>query len=268
MPRKRSGKILIIFIALLLFGGALSPEVALQTTVCAGTFGVERAADSADARARKILKTMTLKEKIGQMFLASVSPKTGGRLIRKYHLGGCVLMRDSFSGKSRREVRRMINDYQKMAKINMLVAVDEEGGTVTRVSAFPKLRKSKFRSPRALYRSGGWARIRRDTREKAKLLKSLGINTNLAPVADVPYRGSDFIYARSISTNARTTAKYIKTVVREMQKQKVVSTLKHFPGYGGNRDTHKYVVRDRRALVDSAGIGYADISRILIIWEI
>lgn len=74
----------------------------------------------------------------------------------------------------------------------------------------------------------------------------LGINTNLAPVADTPYSKSDYIYYRTFSTSAKKNSKYIKTVINEMGKNNLVSTLKHFPGYGNNGDTHSQIIRDKK----------------------
>jgi len=77
-------------------------------------------------------------------------------------------------------------------------------------------------------------------------LAELGINLNLAPVADVSINETDFIYKRSFGKEAEETAKYIKTVVEAMKKQGISSSLKHFPGYGNNPDTHTGSAVDTR----------------------
>lgn len=129
----------------------------------------------------------------------------------------------------------------------MLIAVDEEGGIVNRVSLYKQYRKSPFLSPQKLYKNGGYSRVKKDTAQKANLLLDIGINTNLAPVADVAYSKKNYIYSRTFSTNPKSTSKYIKVVVKEMDKKKLVSTLKHFPGYGNNGDTHNKIIRDKRS---------------------
>jgi len=76
---------------------------------------------------------------------------------------------------------------------------------------------------------GGYPLIISDTIEKATLLKSLGININLAPVCDVSTNQTDYIYARAFGKNAAEMAKYVKIVVETMNANKIECTLKHFP---------------------------------------
>ena len=130
----------------------------------------------------------------------------------------------------------------------LLVGVDEEGGTVTRVSGREAFRAVKFRSPQAVFADGGWEELARDTAEKDRLLRSLGINVNLAPVADVSTDASDFIYARSFGQGPEETARFAVAVVRQMSDDGVGSVLKHFPGYGSNDDTHTGAVFDERPI--------------------
>lgn len=67
----------------------------------------------------------------------------------------------------------------------LLIAVDEEGGTVNRVSSHKAFRAYPFPSPRELYTKGGLELIHNTEAEKAQLLSGLGINVNLAPVCDI-----------------------------------------------------------------------------------
>ena len=130
----------------------------------------------------------------------------------------------------------------------MLIGVDEEGGTVVRVSSNPNLRGTKFQSPQALYSEGGFDRITSDTAEKDALLRDLGINVNFAPVCDVSTDPSDFIYARSFGMDAEQTGEYVRTVVTQMVSDKTGMVLKHFPGYGNNADTHTGIAIDERPM--------------------
>ena len=78
------------------------------------------------------------------------------------------------------------------------------------------------------------------------MLKSLGINVNLAPVCDVSVNENDYIHGRSFGQDAEQTAIFAETVVKEMNNQGMGSVLKHFPGYGNNSDTHTGIVYDSR----------------------
>jgi len=69
---------------------------------------------------------------------------------------------------------------------------------------------------------------------------------NLAPVSDVSTDSSDFIYKRAFGKDAKATANYVKTVILAMNRAHIGSTLKHFPGYGNNVDTHTGIATDNR----------------------
>ena len=131
-----------------------------------------------------------------------------------------------------------------------MIAVDEEGGSVVRVSSNPNLAISKFKSPQELYTEGGFNLIKSDTINKSALLKSLGLNINLAPVVDVSTNPSDYMYARTLGENTTLTSTYAKTVIEASKGTGVSYTLKHFPGYGNNADTHTGSSTDTRTYDD------------------
>ena len=200
-----------------------------------------------EERAEEILSSMTLEEKVAQMFMVYMPSKKATAIQKKYQFGGYLLFANNFKNNSYKKKQSQIKAYQKASKLNMLIAVDEEGGTVNRVSIYKQYRKSPFLSPQKLNSKGGLSNIRKDTKSKAKLVLDLGRNTNLAPVADTPYSKSDYICYRTFSTSAKKNSKYIKTVIKEMGKNNLVSTLKHFPGYGNNTNTHTGMSVDKRS---------------------
>ena len=134
--------------------------------------------------AAKKLKTMSLDEKIAQLLLVRYPDTNPVETLNKYQFGGYVFFEKDFRDKTKPEVKEMINNLQNVSKVPILTAVDEEGGTVVRVSSNPNLASSKFESPRDLYLSGGFEKIRQDTINKSLLLSELGLNLNLAPVVD------------------------------------------------------------------------------------
>ena len=196
----------------------------------------------------EILENMSLDEKIGQIFIARCPDKNAASLAKKYNLGGYILFGRDFKGKTKNSVIKNIQEYQNASKIAMFIAVDEEGGTVNRVSTNKNFRKYPFASPQYLYKHGGMDRIKKDTKEKSNLLKSIGINLNFAPVADISTNKNDFIYKRSFAKSPKETAEYVKSVVSVMNEAHMGSVLKHFPGYGNNKDTHTNLVRDKRPM--------------------
>ena len=198
--------------------------------------------------AYKKLKEMSIDEKIGQMFLVRVPEVNQIEDISKFNLGGYILFGRDTQNETKESLKTKIQSYQENSKIPMIIAVDEEGGTVVRVSSNPNLRSEKFSSPQQLYQSGGYDKIESTTLEMSQLLSSLGFNVNLAQVADVSTDSNDFIYERSFGKDASETSTFIQTVIKASKQNNVSYVLKHFPGYGNNKDTHTGISIDERSL--------------------
>ena len=143
------------------------------------------------------------------------------------------------------EVKEKIQSYQDKSDIPLIIGADEEGGTVVRVSSNPNLAPEKFKSPQEIYNEGGMDAVVENATEKSELLLSLGVNMNLAPVADVSTNPSDYMYDRSLGQNAEVTADFVSKTVTAMNNAGIMSVLKHFPGYGGvGGDSHQGTVYD------------------------
>ena len=197
---------------------------------------------------RELMDQMSLPERVGQLFLARCDDTYALEHIEQYHLGGFVLFGRDFSGQTPDSLRAKLSSYQTASGLPMLIAVDEEGGTVTRVSSNSAFRSSKFPSPRSLYASGGMEAVLVCEKEKCLLLSSLGINVNLGPVCDITTDPGAFLYSRSLGQSPEVTSEFVRDTVREMASNKIGSCLKHFPGYGNNADTHTGMATDSRSL--------------------
>lgn len=196
----------------------------------------------------EMLDNMTIPEKVGQMFMVRVPKENADKRVSEYHLGGYIMFGRDFDNKTKEEVMGNIASWQSAADIPMLIGVDEEGGTVNRISTNTEFRSEPFKSSQELYKEGGFDLIYEDTIEKANFLKELGINVNFAPVVDVSTNPDDYIYKRSFGKNANLTSEYASTVVTAMKEANIASVLKHFPGYGNNTDTHTGISIDNRTL--------------------
>lgn len=196
--------------------------------------------------AQKLIDTMTLEEKVGQMFLARYPESEVVEEIKTQNPGGYILFSRDFDNKTKTTMLKEMNTCQENSKIKLALGVDEEGGTVVRVSGHKAFRNSKFLSPQQLWAKGQLPLILEDSKEKSELLKSIGLNMNLAPVADVPTSETDFIYARAYGRGAEKTAIYVSELIKTMNQSGMISTMKHFPGYGNNVDTHTGIAIDER----------------------
>lgn len=197
--------------------------------------------------ASKIMKDMTLEEKIGQLFLVRYDKNLASSWVSDYYPGGFVMFAKDFANQTKDSIKEEIDNLQSISKIPLVIAVDEEGGYVTRVSRYSNFRDSKFLSPREYYDTGGEELLEKTEKEKATLLLSTGINLNLAPVADVSVNSNDFINNRTFNRDARDTAVLIGKMVNYANEVGISSSLKHFPGYGNNVDTHTGVAIDERS---------------------
>ena len=212
------------------------------------TFTMPVFADSPEEQADRILAGMSTDQKIAQMMVVAMPASGAAKLQDEYQFGGYILFGRDFYRTNKKGMKKLISSIQKNSDIPALMGVDEEGGTVVRASLYSKYRKKRFRSPRQVYKAGGYKAITKDTKNKDRFLKSLGLNCNFGPVADVAYKRSNFIYNRSFSTSTGKTKKFIRLTVSQMGSDGVLSVLKHFPGYGGNGDTHSKIIRDKRPL--------------------
>lgn len=198
-------------------------------------------------KAKELLSTMTLEEKVGQMFFIRCRKDSALEDLQNYKVGGFILFDDNIKNETKESLTQTLSSYQNNSKIKLLIGIDEEGGIVNRLSWYPEFRAVPFYSPQELYNEGGYPLVASDTKEKATLLKSIGINMNLAPVCDVSIDPNDFIYPRTFGMDALETSKYVETVVTTMNENKIGSALKHFPGYGNNVDTHTGISIDERS---------------------
>ena len=194
------------------------------------------------------MSTMSTDEKIGQLFLVRVPASNAQNIVSQYQFGGYILFGRDTENKTKDELINNIKSYQSVSKIPLIIATDEEGGIVVRVSNNSNLASEAFKSPQELYNEGGYSLIKQDTITKGNLLSSLGINVNLAPVADVSTNSSDYIYSRSFGKDATQTSKYVSTVISASHETSTSFVMKHFPGYGNNADTHTGISIDNRSL--------------------
>ena len=199
-------------------------------------------------QAEEIMKNMTIDEKIGQMFFPKYHPNNVTDDILNKKPGGFVLYAEDFDFEES-YIQKYIMEMQNLSNISMGLplglAVDEEGGRVTRVSPYHR-KAGKFPFPQEIYNQSGIDGILKIDKEKRDLLRKFYLNINLAPVADISYNSSDYIYPRTLGRDADESAKYIAEDVNGYVTDNFTCCVKHFPGYGSNIDTHGDIAIDTR----------------------
>ena len=209
-----------------------------------------------------LLSSMTLEEKVGQVFFVRCPAENAVEDISTYHLGGYILfgrdVRDSTGNwLTKEQFTGTIQAYQAAAQsdtgIPLLIGADEEGGTVRRLSANPNLVPAQwFKSPQWMWENQYFEGniFSEYTWEGSGFLLECGLNVNLAPVCDVATDPNAFIYDRTLGQDAETTAEFVRSTVDAMSGSGLGSVLKHFPGYGDNADTHTGIAVDDRPYED------------------
>ncbi len=203
------------------------------------------------SRIEEILNSMTLEEKIGQVFICGFYGTTPSKeiktLIQKYHLGSVILFRRNIENSE--QLKALTSSLQSVSRLPLLMAIDQEGGMVTRLSepftTFPgNMATAATGEPHNAYLTG---------LIMAKEMRSVGINWNLAPVVDVnDLPENPGIGVRSYSDDSKIVATFASEFLRGLHEGKVAACAKHFPGKGhSSKDAHlemPTVDRDRETL--------------------
>ncbi len=177
----------------------------------------------------EIIDKLNLEQKIGQLFIVGINGKTitpeTENFIKKFHPGGILLLGKNIENKD--QLISLIQEIQKISLedsgLPLFIAVDQEGGEISRIGWVEKTSQSKIKNPEQAYNIG---------LQRGKELKELGINLNLAPLLDF-CRKEDFLWGRSFQKNSETIGGLGKFLISGQKTAGVLTAIKHFPGYGG-----------------------------------
>jgi beta-N-acetylhexosaminidase len=210
---------------------------------------VQAAPPVSDQALQAYVAHLSLQRQLGQLFIAyaPANAKAAKQAVAKYHLGGLVLFGVDFAH-GNAATKRRIASYQHASTVPLLIATDQEGGSVSRLSGSPNYANRPWLSPQEAYYRGGMPGVLREAAQMQAALQRVGVNWNFAPLADVAPDPKSYIYTRTMGLGYQGTAAYIRQVVPVMQTGKVAATLKHFPGYGDDGNTHTGFAADDRPL--------------------
>ncbi len=189
----------------------------------------------------------TLAQLVGQKLVVSMSGTVPSasllRRARRGDIGGVIVHRFNFGSSA--QLRGITQELQRAAAAGgqpkLLIAVDQEGGPVKTIPWIPPTS-----SPRQLGETGSAAGARDQGRRTGAALLGLGVNIDLAPVADIPASSASGVYrqGRTWSFDAATTSRLADAFALGLRDRRELATMKHFPGIGlAQRDTDKALVR-------------------------
>ena len=178
-----------------------------------------------------VFNSLTPKERIGQLFLVRAHTNLGqkfidsvGTVVKNEQLGGLVV----FQGGPVRHLD-MINNYQKVSKVPLLVTIDGEWGLGMRLPdstlSFPyQMTLGALQDNSLLYDMG---------RDMAKDFLRLGIHFNFAPTVDINNNPKNPVIGfRSFGDNKENVAVKSSAYMKGMIDGGVLASIKHFPGHG------------------------------------
>lgn len=206
------------------------------------------------------LREMTLKEKVGQLFIirpdALDLSQTAEQIkdssadgvkelssamaavLDNYPVSGIAMFGKNISTPD--QITAFINNLQNSGNIPLFMAIDEEGGLVARIADNAAFNVRRYKSAVAVGESGDTAAAAEMGQTIGTYLHQYGFNLDFAPVADVNSNPNNPIIGnRAFSSDADAAAKMAKAMAEGLEKQQVIPTFKHFPGHGDTaEDSH------------------------------
>ena len=190
---------------------------------------------------------------IGQKLMVRMDGEATPSLVRQARegeIGGVIVFPPPGqpAAQLRREIERLQGAAREGDRPRLLVAIDQEGGEVKRLPQGPP------EDPPARLGAGGAAAGRSAGRETGRFLARLGINTDLAPVLDVPASPSSFISARAFGGDPRAVVAAGVAFAKGLEQGGVIPAAKHFPGLGkavANTDLEPSEIDASRSQLDA-----------------
>ncbi|NBC28053.1 MAG: serine hydrolase [Bacteroidetes bacterium] len=188
---------------------------------------------SSDTDIDSLIQSMTLREKIGQLFIVPAygSFTNSGemryqrlkRLVRDYKVGGIIFMQGDVYGQA-----VMTNRLQELSEIPLWITQDMEFGAAMRVQDAtrftPAMGIAATQNPDNAFLKG---------KITAREAKALGVHQIFAPVLDVNNNPDNpVINVRSYAGDPETVATFGNYFIRGVESEGVLATAKHFPGHG------------------------------------
>ena len=188
------------------------------------------------------INELSLEEKVGQLFIFGFSgTKISQRMkvhFRQLQPGAVIVFGRNI--KTLAQVAELNSELQKLSskytKLPLFIAIDQEGGSVSRIKTSPSLPSAytigNTNDPALSFQAG---------KVTGQILRILGFNMNLAPVLDVTdSQLQSFISSRSFSESPHKVSSMGLAFAQGLEDSQVLPVAKHFPGHGGIAlDTHR-----------------------------
>ena len=228
--------------ALLAAAAQVATAAACAPFAGGGPSGSPGASPSA-VRTDRIVAGLSLEERAGQLMNVSwhgtsISPALEA-MIRIRKVGGVLIHAENFDDAS--SLRVLVNELQRLARdaktLPLLIAIDQEGGAVTRIGKGATILPGNMALAATPEPS---AAVRAAIGILCRDMRAIGVNWDLAPVADVNNEPRNpIILNRSFGSDPRRVAALVDVAVRAFAAERFLCCAKHFPGHGATTvDSH------------------------------
>jgi beta-N-acetylhexosaminidase len=172
----------------------------------------------------------SVREKVESLFMVSFAGTTPQRqivsLLEAHAIGGVTLFARNVQSPT--QMRALLSELQHASRYGLLVATDQEGGEVVRVTnGVPT-----YPAEASYGAIGSVQRVQHDAAVMATDLRRMGLTMNLAPVVDVLANSTSPIGTRSYGSNPHLAAGLSAAAIRGYQTHGLAATAKHFIGLG------------------------------------
>lgn len=211
------------------------------------------------------ISEMPLEDKVAGLFIVTPEALTGvssvtqagegtQEALNEYAVGGLIYFEKNIV--SEEQLREMLSSTTSMSRYPIFLAVDEEGGSVSRV-AESGIGVTQVPDMTTIGESGDPGQAYEAGLTIGTYLKDLGFNLDFAPVADVSGTENSVVGNRVFGSDAQQVADMVSNMVGGIEETGVSSCLKHFPGIGHTAgDTHNGRVEVTRTLDRMRGIDF------------
>lgn len=201
----------------------------------------------------EMLAEMTLEEKVAQMFFITPEALVGvenvteaGELTTdafgEYPVGGIVYFSQNLE--SREQVSTMLNQMEKISEdrigFPIFLAIDEEGGRVSRLYGSGVTDIPYIGAMYSLGEEDDGNKVYEAGKTIGNYMRNLNFNVDFAPVADIFSNPDNTVIGdRAFGNNPEIVSEMVPMLVKGLQSEGVLATLKHFPGHGDTaEDSH------------------------------
>lgn len=201
------------------------------------------------------IEVMPIEDKVAGLFIVTPESITGvstavkagegtQEALSKYAVGGIVYFAKNM--RSEEQLKEMLDNTQLYSKYPLFLAVDEEGGSVSRVAGAGLAEKQKGAKEIGETEDANNAYLTGTA--IGTYLADFGFNLNFAPVADLANVEDSVMEDRAYGSDPEEVSGFVTSMMQGLEEQDVTACLKHFPGIGSStEDTHDGLASTDRA---------------------